>query len=173
MEKIYITGVSGTGKSAIAKELKKRGLFAFDIEEIEGMCYWIDRKTQEQVADYNPTTDWLETHDWICDIKKLKELLETDKDTIIITGITGNQDDYLKLFDKIFLLQSTEETFVNRMALRHLKPAENSYGQHPAERDFAIRNYKNFEDKMLALGTIPINSEYSISEVANEILKKI
>ncbi len=173
MKKIYITGVSGTGKSAIAKELKKRGVFAFDIEEVEGMCYWVDKKTQEQDINYSPTMDWLEAHDWICDTKKLKELLASEKDIIIATGITGNQDEYLNLFDKIFLLQSEEETFTNRMASRHLQPGENSYGQYPAEREFAIRNYKNFENKMIALGAILVNAELSLSEVADQILSKI
>src|SRR5436309_1249680 len=100
--KIYITGVSGTGKSAIAKELEKRGILAFSIDEAEGLCNWVDRKSQEIDNNYIPSIDWLNAHDWICNVEKLKKLLDSGKDLVIVTGISTNQDEYLNLFDKIF-----------------------------------------------------------------------
>ena len=173
MKKIYITGISGTGKSATAKELEKRGIFAFSIDEIDGLCNWIDRKTQKIANDYQPTLDWLNAHDWICDIEKLKQLLNTDKNVVIATGISTNQDEYLNLFDKIFLLQCSEKTFMDRMEHRHKKPNENSFGKHQAEREYAAAIYKDFEEKLLKLGAVSINAENPIEVVADEIISKI
>lgn len=172
-KKIYITGISGSGKSAIAKELKNRGIFAFDIEQADGLCSWVDKKTHQRVSDYIPTRDWLEAHDWICDEEKLKEHINTAKDTIIVTGIATNQDDYLKLFDKIFLLQCKEKTFLNRLETRHTKPGENGFGKLAAEREYALKGYRDFEDKMIKVGAIPINAELPITEVADKILSKV
>ncbi len=173
MKRIYITGISGTGKSAIAKELEKRGVFAFSIDEVDDLCHWIDRKMGSIAHDYQPTREWLDAHDWICDIEKLKQMLNFDKEVVIATGISTNQDEYLSLFDKILLLQCSEKTFMGRMEKRHKNPEENSFGKHQAERDYAGAIYKDFEEKLLKLGAVSINVENPISVVVDEILSKI
>ncbi len=174
MKKIYVTGVSGNGKSAVVKELKKSGLLAFDIEDIENMCYWIDKKTNEVAQDHQPTMEWLNNHDWVCNISLLKDLLDQyPNQTIIISGITGNQDEYLKLFDKVILLQSQKDIFLNRIKNRHLNPDENSFGKNQVERDFVENIYEEFEAKLIKEGAIPINSELPINKVVAEILTKI
>jgi broad-specificity NMP kinase len=171
--KIYITGISGTGKSAIVKELKKKGVFAFDIEEIKGLCFWTDKKTGKKAKDYSPSKSWLEKHDWICDTKKLKKILKSNKKVLIATGITGNQDEYLNMFDKIFLLQSPPHILEKRMSARHKKPGENNFGQYKDERNFALSQLKKFNTKMINKGAIPINSNTNISKVADKIMTEI
>ena len=171
--KIYITGVSGTGKSAIAKELEKRGIFAFSIDEVDGLCNWVDRKSQKVDNNYIPSNEWLDAHDWICDIEKLKKLLVTDKDLVIATGISTNQDEYLDLFDKIFLLQSSKEVFMSRIENRHKNPGENTFGKNLVEREYAAAIHKDFDGKLLNLGAESINAESSIDMVVDEILSKI
>ena len=173
MKKIYITGISGTGKSAIAKELEKRGVLAFSIDEVDDLCHWVDRKTGKITHDYEPTRDWLDAHDWICDIEKLKKLLSGEKEVVIATGISTNQDEYLNLFDKILLLRCSEKTFMDRMEKRHTIPGENTFGKYQAERDYAGAIYQDFEEKLLKLGAISINVENPIDMVADEIISKI
>ena len=64
MKKIYITGISGTGKSTIAKELEKQGVYTISIDEVNGLCCWRHKKTGEQV-EYNANNDkdWFENYD--------------------------------------------------------------------------------------------------------------
>ena len=173
MKKIYITGVSGSGKSAIAKELEKRGIFAFSIDEVEGLCNWVDRETQQIDNNYIPSLDWLNAHDWICNVERLKQLLDSEKELVIVTGISTNQDEYLNLFDKILLLQGSEKTFMDRMEKRHNNPGENSFGKHSVEREYAGAIHKDFEKKFINMGAILINAENPIEDVIEDILSKI
>ena len=52
MQKIYITGISGTGKTAIAKELQQRGFYTISIDEVPNLCIWINKETKEKVLYY-------------------------------------------------------------------------------------------------------------------------
>lgn len=45
MPLIYITGVSGTGKSTVWAELKNRGIEAYDVDE-DGLARWQNNKTR-------------------------------------------------------------------------------------------------------------------------------
>ncbi len=42
MKKIYITGISGTGKSTIIEKLIKKGINAIDLDS--NFCCWKDKK---------------------------------------------------------------------------------------------------------------------------------
>ena len=50
---ILITGITGSGKSAVCGELKKRGYKAYDIEIMEGLFNLVDNKTGKIVNDYD------------------------------------------------------------------------------------------------------------------------
>lgn len=171
MNRFYITGVSGTGKSALMKELQKRGVRAFDIDAVPGLCHWKNKITGER-AKYQSGIgkDWIEAHDWICDKVKLMELLEAQDGTaVVIAGIASNQDEYLGLFDKIFLLQCREETFLHRLSTRE----ENKFAKEKSEQEQVLSWYKDFEDKMRKKGAVPINTEDSIHAVADQIISHI
>src|SRR3989344_5770366 len=100
MSKFYITGVSGTGKSALVEELQRRGVRAFDIDDIPDLCHWKNKVTGKK-AKYQSGVgrDWIDAHNWICDRTKLVDLLNTRSDSmVIVAGVASNQDEYLDLF---------------------------------------------------------------------------
>lgn len=43
---ILVTGVAGSGKSAISSELKKFGYKSYDIESIKGLFLMVDKKRE-------------------------------------------------------------------------------------------------------------------------------
>ena len=182
MKKVYITGVPGIGKSTIVKELNKRGIFAFDIDFAEGLCDWRNEKTNEKVNGDGPhTIEWLRENVWFCDGEKLKELLSQDKpsfakgydrarEIIVAAGIAKNQNEYLDLFDKVFLLQCSEETFLSRMANRK---GDNEFGKSELERQYVLNFYKDFEQKLIARGAVVINAEEPLEVILNNIISKV
>ncbi len=167
----YITGVSGTGKSTIAEALNKRGVRAIDQDSREyGLCSWKHNQTKEKVQfEYGIGKEFLEMNDWYCDIEKLKKLIAGFNDTVFVLGVTANQDEYLHLFDKVFLLQCSPETFTSRINSRE----ENQFGKHQSEREHILGWYKNFEQGCIDKGAIVINVEEPIDVVIEKIIKQI
>jgi adenylate kinase family enzyme len=167
MKKIYITGVSGTGKTTIARELTKRGYYAISIDEVEGLCSWVSQesgKKHEGEAELNP--DFVDRHDWICDTELLKQLIGKANDSVFVLGMAGNQDDFLMLFDKILLLECSPETFCARIDQRN----DNDFGKHPEIRKQILGRYKVYAEEMLAKGAISIDTEKPIDEVVDEVV---
>ncbi len=167
----YITGVSGTGKSAIVAELKRRGILAYDIDGVSDLCHWRNRETKEKAEYFTGIgKEWLEAHEWICDPEKLEKLLKESNAGVIIAGIASNQKDFLHYFDKVFLLYCDEKTFLNRLATRN---KGNQFAKDKSEQEHILSWYQDFQDEMLELGAIPINTEESIENVIQKILLKI
>ncbi len=171
MNKFYITGVSGTGKSTLVEELCKRGVRALDIDEIDNLCHWKNKISGEKAQyQYGIGKDWLEAHDYTCEVVELKKLLDTQRNTsVIIAGVASNQDEYLNLFNKVFLLHCQEETFLHRLNARD----NNEFAKEKSEQEHVLSWYKEFEDKMRKKGAIPISTEGSISGVADQIMSYI
>ena len=170
MKKIYITGISGTGKSAIAEKLNKRGIYAIDIDEVEGLCRWRNKKTFEKADWYSGIgNEFFESHRYVCDKNKLFSLMNKNKDIIVVVGVADNQADFLDSFDKVFLLHCSEKTFLKRIKDR----TNHDFGKHKTEQKMILSWYKSFEKEMLDKGAVPINTEDSIETVVNNIISKI
>ncbi len=171
MKRIYITGVPGIGKSTVVEELNKRGIFAFDIDFAEGLCDWRNEKTNEKVnGDGAHTIEWLNENVWVCDKEKLQEILNQDKEIIVAAGIARNQNDYLDLFDTVFLLQCNEKTFLDRMANRK---GIDEFGKTEEERQYVLNFYKDFEQRLIARGAIVVNAEEPLETVVDAIISRI
>jgi len=67
MPLVYVTGLSGTGKSAVCRELKRRGYEAHDTDE-EGNAVWVNRETGEVTAAAGAADrsrpGWLDDQEW-------------------------------------------------------------------------------------------------------------
>lgn len=172
MRKIYyVTGVSGTGKSTVTKELNKRGIMAIDQDSKEyGLCSWKHNETMRDAKfEYGIGKKFLEANDWYCDIEKLKKILSDNEKISFVCGVSANQGQYLNLFDKIFLLQCSSNVLVKRIDGRE----DHQFGKHPSEKEHILNWYKDFEENLISKGAITINNDNSINFVVDEILKNI
>lgn len=170
MRKVYITGVSGTGKTTIAKELEKRGFYVISIDEVDNLCFWIDQETGENHGgkEAEMSLDFVDAHDWICDIEYLNKLLNKDVDIAFVSGMATNQDEFLHIFDKVLLLQCSPETFCKRIDDR----TNNDFGKDEEVKKQIVGRCESYAEKMLTLGAIPINTEKPIEEVVDEVIKQ-
>ena len=167
MKKYYITGVSGTGKSTLTEEFRKKGFNSIDLDD--GFCTWKNIGTGKE-ADINESDQpgFYEENDWYCDLEKLYEFLKEQNEPIFIFGACANQDSFLPFFDKIFLLKCSPEIFSERIDLR----TNNNYGKLPFAKENELHWFEEFNASMLKKGAIEINAENSIAQVADEILAK-
>lgn len=169
MSKIYITGISGTGKTIVARILKNKGFNAISIDEIPGLCYWINKTSGDKVnykAELNQK--FIDSHNWICDIEMLSKLLN-EKDKTIVLGHAENESDFLNLFDKIILLQCQPKTFLSRI----LERKDNDFGKEITAQKYLIDTYKKFENGMLNMGAASVDAEQPPDKVVSAILQII
>lgn len=172
MRKIYyVTGISGTGKSTVTKELNKRGIFSIDQDSKEyGLCSWKHNETMKDARfEYGIGKEFLEANDWYCNIEKLKQILDDNKNIKFVCGVSANQDEYLNLFDKVFLLQCSPEILIKRIDERE----DHQFGKHPSEKEHILNWYEEFEENLISKGAIAINNNNSINFVVDEILKNM
>jgi len=167
---ILITGITGSGKSAVCDELKKSGYKAYDIEIIEGLFNLIDKKTGKIVNDYdNKNLEWVKRHDWMYDKNKLQEVVHKNtKGVVFYCGTAANLDELLFLFDKIFLLKVGPEVLCKRLSTR----TSNDYGRNPKVQEWVLEWKDWWENHMLEKGAITIDADRDIREITTEIVKR-
>ncbi|HYC34172.1 MAG TPA: AAA family ATPase [Candidatus Paceibacterota bacterium] len=168
MKKIYITGISGTGKTTIHGELQKRGFHTISLDETDDLCCWIDKETKEKVQrKVELNREFTDKHNWVCDTEYLKKLLDKEADLVFVLGVASNQNEFLNIFDKVLLLQCKPETFLHRLTHR----TNNEFGKDKSVQDRIMEWYEEFENKLLNKGAIPINTDRSIDEIVTEVVK--
>jgi dephospho-CoA kinase len=164
-----ITGVAGTGKSTLAKELRRLGYAAYDTDE--GFSYYANKETGERATrPHEPTPEWYEHHHRIFDEKVLENLFKKHQDeTLFICSITANQSKYYPQFDRLFLLTAPDDIITDRLGTR----TNNYFGKHPLELQRVISRHEEFDDELKANGAVVIDSTRPIEAVAETILSSI
>lgn len=167
--KYLITGVAGSGKSAVAKELRQRGYAAYDTEV--GFSYYVNKNTGHRVSrPANPTHEWYENHERVFDEKVLKNLLAKHADeTLFICSITANQRRFYPVFKKIFLLTIDKNTLIERISSR----TDNSFGKHPVDFDRLLTRHDQFDEEMKNIGAIPVDGHLPLEKVVDSILAQL
>src|SRR3989344_2680159 len=168
MAAYYITGIAGSGKSTIASELRENNLNVIDIDAVEGLCHWRHKETGDKATYFTGVgKDWLDAHDRICDSSKLRKLLDdVPNSVVVVVGIASNQEDYLQYFDQTFLLYCSEKTFLKRLNTRN---DGNNFGKNKSEQEQILTWYKDFQERMINLGAIPINTEKPLGYALKKI----
>lgn len=171
MKVFYITGISGAGKSSVVEKLAQKDIFPIDADSVKGLTHWIDKDTEE-ISEWHPgmSKEWYRKHKYICDKGKLIDLINNSpKNIVVVAGLFNNRSELRDLFDKVFLLQCKEETFLKRIIERE----NHNFGKHILEQENILSWYKNFEKETLNEGAILINTDKPLDLVADEIIKQI
>ncbi|MEI6498528.1 MAG: AAA family ATPase [bacterium] len=165
-KKIYITGASGTGKSTVGQELKRRGHSVIDIDD-EDFCSWYDKNGIKYTENNRPDENWLDEHCWNCDLPKLEKAIENSiDDDVFIIGISSNLDHYS--FDQIFLLTLDADTLIQRLTER----TTNDFAKDPAEQQYVLKIKDQYEKMMLEKVAIVLDSSKPVASIVDEILEK-
>ena len=167
--KIFVTGISGTGKSTTAKKLEERGYKTIDIDHVPNLCAWVDNNTGEKAHISNtdgPDNKFMDENDYVCDTQKLSELVP-EGETVFVFGAVGDNSDLLHMFDKAILFQCNPETMTDRLTNRDT----NDFGKNPEVQERILKWRLVFDDLMLKEGAIPVNTDKPVDEVVEEVIK--
>ena len=146
MTVVFVTGMSGTGKSSVLAELERRGHRVVDTDYGD----WIDESGPERL--------WRED--------RIAALLDEHKgDTLFVAGCVANQGRFYPRFDAVVLLSAPVDVILERVAGR----ASNDYGKGDEERDQIVRDLEEFEPLLRAGATAEIDTRAPLNEVTDEL----
>jgi shikimate kinase len=170
MALIFVTGISTSGKSTIAKELTKRGYEAYDTEH-ENHSAWYDSKTGERVAGFNEiperTQEWLDEHEWNIDLNWVKSMkIKAKNKLIFLCGGSHNKVEVRKLCDKTVWLITDEETIRNRVKI----PRDHDFGTKSHELEGTIEWNKINEEEFRNYGAVMIDATQPLDKVVDKIV---
>lgn len=164
-----IEGVSGSGKTAVCTELRRRGYQAINGDT--DLAYLGDPDTGEPTEGFrheHSATFISEHHIW--DVEKVKAYVANQEEAVtFFCGGSRNHSKYIALFDGVFVLEVDLDTSLRRIAERvALDPTD--WGGTPAEREITVRMYHSKED--LPKDGIIIDATTPLARVVDEIVRQ-
>lgn len=156
-----IEGVSGAGKSAVCRELRRRGYAAVDGDN--ELAYQGDPQTGEKTEGRNH-----KHHIW--DVEKVKVLVANQAEGVtFFCGGSRNFGKFVDLLDGVFVLEIDANT-MNRRIDERVARDPTDFGARPEERELIARAHQTRED--LPNGQ-PIDATRPIEHVVDDILERI
>lgn len=147
--RVLITGVSGTGKSALVKELRDRGFVAFDADD-EGFT--------------SPSSDGT----WAWQPERVKSLFEQYGDRLVF--FAGCSDEQAAFdFDLKVLLTAPTDVILQRLQSR----TSNTFGKTKAERERALSDVEWVLPLLSASADLVIDTTKTVNEVANAVTQAV
>lgn len=174
MSLVYITGVSGTGKSTVRTELASRGYEAHDTDE-GSFREWKNIKNGKFITGLNLAWDdasngFRSEHVMAIKPEEVEKLKLTSEDgTIFLCGTVPNENEIWKYFDITMCLTLDETTLRHRLDTR----TNNSYGKNPVELRNILEWNRLAETNYRSFGSVIIDASRPIEKVVDEILENI
>jgi hypothetical protein len=153
-----IEGVSGTGKSSVCKELRRRGYDAINGDT--ELAYQGDPDTGKPMDGFAH-----EQHIW--HVAKVRTIVANQDEAVtFFCGGSRNSSSFVDLFDGIFALEVDRDTLERRLDER----TENDWGGRQTERELILQLHRTKED--IPTNGIVIDATAPIARVVDEILRQ-
>ncbi len=163
MNRVLITGMSGTGKSTVIQELARRGYTAIDTDD-DGWHEWVTHPADDPARGITAGRDWVWRED------RMRELLATDGgDILFVSGIASNQGTFYPHFDHIILLSAPKAVIVERLTTRTTNP----YGKRPDELTETLAYVDSVEPLLRRGATLEIDTRAPVEQVIAMILAHV
>jgi hypothetical protein len=172
MPLIYVTGISGSGKSAVLKELRSRGYEAYGTDE-DGIAAFYDNHTGEKLA--NPpgtaagrTPEWRSRYTYKMGRDEVGRLATHATDgPVFLCGVAANENEVWDLFSKVLALVIDDDTLELRIATR----TNNNFGQVPHELESILKWQAGAEKTYRRHGVTMIDATRPIAEVVDDVVQ--
>lgn len=176
MKNYLITGIAGTGKSAVARELHKASYRILETDNVEGNRTIYRRrydKRSGELSKFQRGDGWQELMHvmWHIDASELaKDLVGPDNDVQFVCGYANNWNEMKSHFDAIFLLVADAATIEDRL----LNRKTGDWGRkHPEELKHALETARQYNEEMMKIGAIPIDAHQPLDSITKQIISRI
>lgn len=167
---IFVTGISTSGKSTMAKELVQRGYEAHDLEH-NGISAWFHKEKGTRDAEFGQVPDrskeWADAHEWRVSMDWVNDIAKKAADKpIFLCGGGANEKDIIALCDRVIWLKTDEQTIRDRVHI----PRDHTYGTVPHELAEAIANNTIKESGYAQMGAVMIDARRPLDQVVQDVL---
>lgn len=168
---IYVTGVSGTGKSALCTELVARGYDARDADY--GVGGWFRIADGVEVprpsVDGYRTPEWYAVHQWGYSVERAARFASEVSDGIgFLCGSGANENEIWPLIDKAFYLDVDEANLRERLATRRW----NDFGKTEYELRNILEWHRNMAANARRFGIERLDASRPLAEIADGLLSR-
>jgi dephospho-CoA kinase len=151
MTKVLITGMSGTGKSTVLRELGKRGHRVVDTDT-DDWSHWVTAPDRAR--------------DWVWREPEIARLLaEHDEGVLFVAGCKSNQGRFYGQFDMVVLLSAPADVILERIARRD----DNPYGKHADERAFVLHDLATIEPLLRGTSSHELDATAPVAAIAAQL----
>jgi shikimate kinase len=162
MKRVLITGMSGTGKSAVIRELGARGYRALDLDTPE-WSHWVDAAPSDGLTP-------AEGQDWVWREDRVRDLLSTPRDgPLFISGCAENMGRLFPLIETVILLSAPVDTIMARLTVR----SAGSYGSTAEERRKVVELIATVEPLLRQAAHYEIDTGGPVPATVDAILRLI
>ena len=170
-ELFIITGVSGSGKTTIARALSERGEVALDSKVTPGIYHFVDGDGNEapEIRWHDP--EWRQTYKWSLNRVILESQMRAhaNADRVFLCG-RANLFQYMNIAERVFLLQVSPETLLRRL---NDERRDNLFAKDAETQTKLTSQLEAVQRKILDKGGVAIDAERPVDQVVNEILSKL
>lgn len=168
---LLVTGVSGAGKSSVARRLSEWGHRAVSLDGDGRLCSWISRDGVRATRPADPDTDWLASHEWTWDPTRLDEIiadaLGEGVETLWLCGQATNALNLADRFDACFLLDIDQQTMRHRMTGSQ---RGNDFGRVGDTLAKALSSHTEFIARWRRHGAATIDATQVLDRVCEDLL---
>src|SRR5688500_8663140 len=170
MKSVFVTGVSGIGKSTLSLRLQEKGLTAYDMEEIDGLFTMFDKETGEKMSEWDNTDiELVKRMNWVCDAVKLEAHVRQQRgDVVFYCGASGNVAEIAPLFDQLVLLTADEGNIRHRLSTR----TSNDFGRVREAQDLVLEDKDRYERDLQTRGAIVVDANEDLDRVVAEVIER-
>jgi shikimate kinase len=149
VRRVLVTGMSGTGKSSVLRELETRG---FDVVD----------------TDYGGWSEWSDVEGgYVWREDRIAELLAREGGrTLYVSGTVSNQGRFYRRFHAVVLLSAPADVLLGRIAVR----ATNDYGKSSEERDSILHHLAEVEPLLRAICTHEVDATQPLDVVVEQLV---
>ena len=157
MSRIFVTGLSGTGKSSALAELGRRGYRVVDTDDPG----WREYRKYVEPLDEVHRGEWL----WV--EERITALLDpSDHRALFVGGGARNQSKFYDLFDAVVLLSAPADVILDRTARRRT----NNYGKTPLERAEILADLAEIEPLLRAGCTHELDASRPLTDIVADLI---
>lgn len=162
---VYVTGVPGTGKSAVRRELRRRGLVALGTDEDGVGGFFGPDGRLVPPDDVIDSAEWRRRHVWRVVPDRLDAARADNARVVYICGSVANEREIWDHFELVIGLIVDDATLRHRLSRR----TDNTFGKDPDELALVIGWNQSYAADAPGWGVVTVDATQPLTVVVDEI----